>query len=81
VAGGWLKDGLIYPKMLVLLGYTAEEILFLVKDCKMGRQSILNRSQDLLDIGRPEPAQRLSQLCLVRDHLKLICECREDFFL
>ena len=68
MAGGWLKDGLIYPKMLVLLSCTAEEILFLEKDCKMGTQSILNRSQDLLDIGRPEPAQRLSLRCLVRDH-------------
>jgi hypothetical protein len=56
----WLKDGLIYLKMLVLLSCTAEEILFLEKDCKMGTQSILNRNQDLLDIGILEPAQRLS---------------------
>jgi hypothetical protein len=60
VAAGWLKGGLIYLKMLVLLSCTAEEILFLVKDCKMGRQLILNRNQDLLDIGILEPAQRLS---------------------
>lgn len=80
-AADWLKDGLLCPKMLILPGCITEEILFLKKDCKMGRHWILNLSQDLQGISIPEPFRRPSLRCQARDHSLLIYECTEDSFL